>query len=429
MKLKDRSLITLTCAKDRRDELVFDDALKGFAVRVQSNGTKTFLLQYRAAGVRRRLVIGDWGNTDDALSTAQARQKAEVLRGRVREGRDPWLERREQIAQMREAERAARAATAIEHFTLRLAIEAWQREGLADRSESYRRNAPRRLLAAFADQLNAPAALVTAADGRRVLEFVRTSSGPIAANRVRAYARACMGWNVRRGALVDNPLRTLPPTARERPRERVLSDAEVRAILHAMDLMLTQVRSDYAIYGTAWSAFVRLLLVTGQRRGEVAGMRWDELIESPPGVWTWHIPETRTKNGRSHEVPLSSAAVATIAWMRNFQTTALVLNPASERPLAGFGRFKARLDRLVASPDGVAASGSGLVPWTWHDLRRTCASGLQRLGVRLEVTEAVLNHVSGSRSGIVGVYQRYQWRDEKRAALEVWGQHVSSLCR
>lgn len=425
VKLTDRIVAGLACEQGRRDTLVFDDALKGFAVRVQESGRKTFLLQYRLGGVRRRIVVGDWGTTDATLSTAEARKKAEVLRGRVREGRDPWLEQRETIEQARAAQEAERERAAALEFTVAAAIDAWREQGLAGRSTSYRHNAPKRLAAAFAKHLEKPATELTAADGRGVLASVATGSGPIAANRVRAYARACFRWHEKQGTLTDNPMRLLPAVARERPRERALSDDELASILQAAEALRHAGRVDHAVHAQLWAAFVWLLVLTGQRRGEVAGMRWDELSQDASGLWTWRIPAARSKNGRAHDVPLPIAAIERLLPLKAFGDRGLVLNPISASPLSGFGRFKRRLDERVAKDRD--PGHAEMEPWTWHDLRRTCATGLQRLGVRLEVTEAVLNHISGSRAGIVGVYQRYQWREEKRAALESWASHVLAL--
>ena len=180
-------------------------------------------------------------------------------------------------------------------------------------------------------------------------------------------------------------------------RERVLLDNELAAVWNA-----TKGSGPY-------NAIVRMLILTGQRREEVAGMTWDEIA---PDLSTWTIPGSRAKNGRAHIVPLSPQAQAIIKSAHGrefvFQGRAAAFN--------GFSTAKITLDE-----------DSGVKGWRLHDLRRTMATGLQRLGVRLEVTEAVLNHVAGSRAGIVGIYQRHTWTDEKRAALIAWGEHVAAI--
>ena len=192
------------------------------------------------------------------------------------------------------------------------------------------------------------------------------------------------------------------------PRDRILTDAELARVWRACDHL-----------GEPWHGFVRVLILTGQRRAETAGARWSEISA---GFDTWTIPAERSKNGRAHDVPLSEPARELIRAIPRFEGCELVFSCGRKNPPSGFSKMKARLDALLA------ADGAGPVaPWILHDLRRTVATGLQRLGVRLEVTESVLNHIAGSRAGIVGVYQRHRWTDEKRAALDAWARHVLAL--
>jgi integrase len=177
------------------------------------------------------------------------------------------------------------------------------------------------------------------------------------------------------------------------------------------------------------------LILTGQRRGEVAGMARDEIS---PDLMTWTLPGERTKNGIAHTVPLSAPARDILKTMPESEIDdqrerhGLVLPGAIGTPFAGWSKAKKALDNAITK---ARASSRGedrhkaalLIPWNVHDLRRTVATGLQRLGVRLEVTEAVLNHISGSRGGIAGVYQRHDWGAEKRAALDAWAAHGISL--
>jgi integrase len=128
---------------------------------------------------------------------------------------------------------------------------------------------------------------------------------------------------------------------------------------------------------------------------------------------TWTIPASRAKNGATHIVPLSGPAKDLL---RNVPRFGELVFPGLRGTFNGFSKAKAALD-----------AKSGVTSWRLHDLRRTAATGLQRLGVRLEVTEQVLNHVSGSRAGIVGVYQRHDFASEKRAALDAWGAHVLAI--
>ena len=183
-------------------------------------------------------------------------------------------------------------------------------------------------------------------------------------------------------------------------RERVLTDAELAAVWKATD-------------GPGpFNAIVRMLMLTGQRREEVTAMTWEEIASD---LSTWTVPASRAKNGAAHIVPLSPQAQAILRAAPRVRGTDLVF-PGRNGPFNGFSKAKEALDKASRVKD-----------WRLHDLRRTMATGLQRLGVRLEVTEAVLNHVAGSRAGIVGVYQRHAWADEKRAALNAWGEHVAAI--
>jgi integrase len=227
-----------------------------------------------------------------------------------------------------------------------------------------------------------------------------------------------------------NPFADLPITNGSVKRERVLADDELAEIWRAAG-------QTPAPYGT----IVRFLILTGQRRGEVAGMRWNELSED---LATWSMPGNRTKNGVAHVVPLSSmarnmlrsllpddedGAKRTLNDRRAAGT--LTLPGAVGTEFAGWSKSKSALDKAIIDARAKSAvSGATLTPlapWSVHDLRRTVATGLQRLGVRLEVTEAVLNHISGTRGGIAGVYQRHNWAQEKRAALDAWSAHVLAL--
>jgi integrase len=183
-------------------------------------------------------------------------------------------------------------------------------------------------------------------------------------------------------------------------RDRVLSDDELASVWRAAGAT-----------SAPFGQIIRLLLLTGQRREEVSGIAWSELSDD---LTKWTIPASRTKNGVPHIVPLNKPAQDLLRGAS--QQGELVFPGLRGTPFSGWGKSKTELDTASKTSD-----------WRIHDLRRTLATGLQRLGVRLEVTEAVLNHVSGSRAGIVGVYQRHDWASEKRAALEAWGNHVLTI--
>jgi integrase len=176
---------------------------------------------------------------------------------------------------------------------------------------------------------------------------------------------------------------------------------------------------------------VRLLLLTGQRRTEVAALQWRELKEKGT---LWVIPASRTKNGLEHHLPLSQAAQAIVAKAPRIAHCEYLFTTNGTRPVSGYSGAKARLDALMleiarddARKAGQDPEAVALPAWRLHDLRRSVASNLARLGINLPVIEKVLNHTSGSFAGIVGVYQRHSFSQEKAQALEAWARYVDTL--
>jgi len=412
MKLTERKIGALLVDGGRKDRLVFDDAQRGLAVRVTATGGRTYLCQYTLHGQKWRVPLGSCS----ALSLSKARQAAAAVMGDVAKGKNPAAKRRETAA----AELAKRMRGRL---TLAVLIQDWARLHLAHRRPRYAAEAVRALRHGFAKHLDRPAedldriTVVQALDslGRRHKEkgagtrSLRRGTG--ITGRTAAYGRACFAWAMKRGTVQNNPLAQLPfPTAVTK-RDRVLSDEEAAAIWRAAGEAARP-------YGT----IVRLLMLTGQRRDEVAGMTCAEISED---LATWTIPGTRTKNGVPHLVPLSQPARELLqdvlsrpaglqrAYQDRRAKLALVFPGERGTPFSGWSKAKSQLD-----------SASGVSGWWLHDLRRTVATGLQRLGVRLEVTEAVLNHLSGSRAGVVGIYQRHDWAEEKRVALDAWSAHL-----
>jgi integrase len=397
MKFTKHEIEKLECPAEKKDFLRFESgkgAQLGFGVRVTRGAkrgdlaNKFFLAQYPNAGEKRRLPLG----ACSAISIAAARDAVRAIVGDVAKGRDPARERKD-------AAREAKRKAVHEALTVETLVEQWKTLGLVDRRERYVAEAVRALRYAFASHLKRPAAELSRGAAVRVLDSLANDGKNAMASRTSAYGRACYQWAVKRGSLSTNPFQDLP-LAPAVKRERVLADEELCAIWRA-----TEIRGSF-------NAIVRELILTGQRREEVAAMTWGEIA---PDLSTWTIPGTKAKNGAAHLVPLSSQAQTILRAAPHIEGNDLVF-PGLRGPFNGFSKAKSVLDKT-----------SGVKDWRLHDLRRTLATGLQKLGVRLEVTEAVLNHVSGSRAGIVGVYQRHNWADEKRAALNAWGAHVAAL--
>ena len=384
MKLTQRRIEALECPANKKDMLVFDDEQRGLGVRVTAGGGKSFLVQYRHAGEKRRMPLGSCA----AVSLAKARLAARQIVGAVAAGKDPASERK-----------AAALEAKRETLTLAALIEQWEALHLAGKRPNYSAAAASALRRSFAKHLNAPAASLDRAMVVRVLDGLAKDGKAAMAGAMARYGSALFGWAIRRGTVSVNPFERVP-TAPPARRDRVLADDEIRLVWATTE------------GPGAFNAIVRALLLTGQRREEISGQTWAEVDQD---LSRWTLPAARSKNGKPHFIPLSAQMQTLLRAQPRFEHSDLVF-PGERGIFSGWSKSKARLDRR-----------SGVSGWTLHDVRRTVATGLQKLGVRLEVTEAVLNHVSGSRAGIVGLYQRHDWADEKRAALDAWGAHVMAL--
>jgi integrase len=241
---------------------------------------------------------------------------------------------------------------------------------------------------------------------RDVIELVERIAldRPAAANRLLAVLSKMFSWLAARDVIPASPVTGVERPTKEQPRERVLTDAELAALWRACE--------GDAPFGPA----LRLLILTGTRREEVSAMRWSEL--SADGA-LWQLPPPRTKNGRAHTLPLAPQAQRIVTAMPVIDYSDFVFTTNGRNPITGgWAKAKTRISRRA-----------GIDPKSWrpHDARRTAASGLQRLGVRVEVIERALNHVSGVYRGVAGVYQRDPLADEVRTALERWADHIEQL--
>jgi integrase len=377
-----------------------DGACPGLVLRASPDRPWKWTLRLHLEGKRfTRISLGDYSETQ---GIRWAREQARVLRQQVRhEGRDPVREKRQ------------RAKT--DGLTLEALAVQWQAEHLSKKTDGYAREAVRALRNAFAEEWTEPAAALNPdaiqAGLAKLMDAKRRrrgadSGGHAMAGRTCAYGSALYEWARARRLVPSNPFEHVPTEDYRTPsRDRVLTDAELVAVWAAAAEM-----------DNTFGRLVHLLVLTACRREEVAGMTWAELSTDRA---TWTIPPARAKNGVAHLVPLSDVARAVLPPRPDDAgNDALVLPGQRGTPFSGWSKSKAELD-----------AKSGVTGWRLHDIRRTVATGLQRLGVRLEVTEAILGHVSGSRAGIVGIYQRHEWADEKRVALNAWADHVSGLLR
>ena len=253
--------------------------------------------------------------------------------------------------------------------------------------------------------------------------------GVKARNRKKSDARARMlfvalssffGWLKRERRVDGNPCRDLSRPAAAVSRDRLLSSDEIRWFWAACE-SVDAPRVPGAV--RPFAPLLRLLLLTGARLNEVAGMTRDELSDDAS---LWSLPGSRTKNGRAHVVPLPPLARELIASVGG--DSGLIFTTTGTTPVSGWSRTKARLDAAMLDiAKRERGAGTTIPPWRLHDLRRTAVTGMVELKVPTNVVELVVNHVSGTRAGVAGVYNRSEMLDERRAALERWAAHVRGL--
>ncbi|NCP11699.1 MAG: integrase arm-type DNA-binding domain-containing protein [Sphingomonadales bacterium] len=398
-----------------RDAFLWDADCKGFGCKITPADRRIYVFQYRPKGQSvRRVTLGPHGE----LTPSEARARAEHLRAAVLAGHDPVaIQRAARTARKAELEAAVKAELVARDHRVSVLLDQWldaSKKSGADRSAStrafYKTTMRAHILPIIRDL---PVGEITPAHWAQIKARIPASQR---AARRSAFATlsAFVRWAAEEG-LADDVLANVKRQPPVPARARVLSDEELARVWRAADAL-----------PAPFMALYRLGIVTGQRRSEIAGMMWQEL-DRKAKVWT--IPAARTKNGLEHIVSLSPLAVAEIDRLIDGKGSAEwprkgpVLTTNGCRPVSGFSSAKRRIDVSIAE-DGAAPF---TLPWRFHDLRRTLATGLQKLSVRLEVTEAVLNHRSGARSGIVGVYQTHDYAEERREALDAWGAKVAAL--
>ena len=356
------------------NEWLWDTGVKGFGARRQNDGV-FYYLRYRLGGRQHMKSIGRHGSpwTPDT-----ARREAQQALGEVAKGQHPF----------------APKASGGESFAGQV-LRFLERKRTTLRPRSFL-EVERHLTTQAGSLANM---LVAEIDRRTIaahLATIEQDSGPIARNRVRSSLSTFFAWCISEGLLEPPGPVAGTDKAKEGSRDRVLADAELAAICRALPS---------GDYGDA----VRLLILTGQRREEIGALRWDE-VDLKRGVIV--LPAQRTKNKRQHEVPLS-------------QQARVILEACSKADGLVFRQIKGAWSPRKAALD---ASLPDLKGWVLHDLRRTCATGMAELGVAPHIVEAVLNHVSGHKGGVAGVYNRASYVEEKRAALQRWADHVATHC-
>jgi integrase len=391
MNLTQATVARLKLPDGKADVIHFDDRVPGFGLRLRAGGSRTWIYQYKLGPVLRRMVLG----RETAMKPDAARKIAEKHHAAVKDGRDPAAEK---------AVRTAQAANTIESL-VRDYLE-FQQSRLRPRSLVE----VRRHLEVNAKALHRlPVGAVDKTIVAHLIREIAKDKGVPTANRTRSNLSALFTWGMKATDFVaSNPVVSTHTAGDEKPRDRVLLDAEIKVLWAALE-------------NDTYGKIVRVLLLTGQRLREIGWLRWSEVEFDRNRIV---LPAERTKNGRQHSVPLSGTVRKMLEDQRG-------VSPDGQELVFEYrgGAFrswtigKEKLDARVAE-----LNGSAFPHWTLHDLRRTAATRMaEDLKIQPHVIEAVLNHVSGHKSGVAGVYNLATYAAEKENALTLWAERVAAI--
>ena len=372
---------------------LWDSEVKGFGARRQTDGV-FYYLRYRLGGHQFMKSLGRHGHLTPDLARAQAKQRL----GKIASGSDPFAEE----AKARTAETFGGELERYlqgKQASLKPRTFVEVKRHLAVYSKPLH---PMRL-----EEINRRAIAVLLAE-------IEKESGIVSRNRLRSSLFSFFTWAIQEGFIDANPVSGTAKVDEGGSRDRVLTQPELVQLWAALG------QSNSVPLGQ-YGDVIRLLLLTGQRREEIGALRWDE-VDFDRAVIT--LPPSRTKNKRQHELPLSPQAVAILQRQPRRKGQEFVFPNRNGGRFVNWDEGRARLDKVIAQPTSGKAKAQ---PWRLHDLRRTCATGMAELGVLPHIIEAILNHVSGHKGGVAGIYNRAKYTDEMRDALVKWADHVDAI--
>jgi integrase len=387
--------------------MLFDAAVRGFGVRISASGGKSFVAQYRVAGIKRRMALGEFGT----LTVDQARNRARAVLGKAAEGRDPFSEARARADAHRSAQAEAKTQAATDAFTVERLVVEWRNDRAEDRRAAYLHEVETTLHRNLPDWMTRPAASITPDDAIAALARIKLERSTVAANRTKSYAGAVFSWAAARRQLPSNPLKALPRPGDETPRERVLAHEEIAAIWRGCDALSAPL-----------AGFVRVLLLTAQRREEVASMRWSEL-DDPASPTLWTLPGRRAKNHRTHLVHLSEPVREILKVLPRIAGSPFVFTSRGDNALSAYSFAK---NKIIAE---LRKKGTEIADWRYHDFRRSCVTHLAGLGVPPHISDKLLNHTGGAIAGVAAIYQRNQFLEERQRALDIWANYVTAAVK
>jgi len=385
VRLSKAGIAGLTLPASKTDHIEWDDTLPGFGLRLRSGGKATWIVQYRVGPKQRRSTIGDLRKLDPDAARREAKRRL----GAVAIGRDP---RGEQLA-----------ALAASRITLGSIADAYLEFKRTKLRSSSLTAASLYLKSRFKPLRELPVNQVSRRDVAAQLNEIARTYGPTAARNARSTLSAAFSWAMREGYVDANPVIGTNKPGGSNSRDRVLDGGELAAVWRACE--------GAGEYGT----IVRLLMLTAARREEIAGLRWSE-IDLDRG--TFRISGERTKNHRELVLLLPPVAMSIVEAIPRREGRELLFGEGAG-PFSGWSAAKRLLDARIA------ATGAPLAPWVLHDIRRSVATHMaETLAIQPHVIEALLNHVSGHKAGVAGVYNRATYQNEIRAALALWADHV-----
>jgi integrase len=399
MKLNHANLAKLRSkplAEGKKEERVFDDDLQGFGVRIRAGAhstIRTWIIQYRVRG-KHQQTTATLGPLDK-LSPGVARERAKQDLAQAQLGVDPQAKKNENRVRSKETFGVV-ADRYLEYKRKGLRVSSYEQieTHLADHWKAFR---------------SRPIHEITRRDIALELGKIGEGRGPYAANRARGTLSALFSWAMSEAIVEANPVIGTNRQTDEKSRDRVLTDAELLAIWKACNA------DDYG-------NIVRLLILTGQRRDEVGAIARSEI---DPDARKWTIPALRTKNGLVHEVPLSHPALKilkqALAREGREDRERIFGEANSGAGFSGWSKAKAALDERIKE------ARKKVAPWRLHDLRRTVATRMADLAVLPHVVEACLNHISGHKAGIAGVYNKAAYSKEKAQAFDILAAHIEAL--
>jgi integrase len=384
MKFTEASVAKFKPPAGSTDYWVADDSLPGFGIRYRGGRAGVYGVRYSLGGQDRRLSYGPVSK----IKLTDARLWARKQFTAVAEKTDPAVARAKAAAKVSDSMKLH-----IDEFLSHLAAEG--------RARTYIQENARSLKKYFAGLHRFGPNDIDLTMVSEQLKAIRAERGPIAAARSRAHLSGLYGWMMGEGLAKINPVHGTNKTD-SKPRDRVLSDQEIGAIWNALD------------DGDDYSDVVRLLILVGARRDEIASLSWSEINFGGRQI---ELPSSRTKNRREFIIPLSPTALDILKARTPRESSNYVFG-RGEGGFSGYSKAKAALDEKVKLARD----------WRLHDFRRTLSTVMhERLKILPHVVEATINHVSGHRAGVAGVYNRSEYLDDKRAALERYADHIAAI--